>query len=44
LRVYPLMLFLKPPYATMFCARFHCALLTTCLGSDRWLSSGNNPR
>jgi hypothetical protein len=23
-----------------FCARFYCALLTTCFGPDRWSSSG----
>jgi hypothetical protein len=32
--------FLKPPYATLFFARFYCALLT-CFGPDRWPSSGN---
>jgi hypothetical protein len=29
LRVYPLMLFLKPPYATMYLCSFYCALLAT---------------
>jgi hypothetical protein len=24
----------------VFCARFYCALLTTCFGPDRWPSSG----
>jgi hypothetical protein len=25
----------------VFCARFYCALLTTCFGPYRWPSSGN---
>jgi hypothetical protein len=42
LRVYPLMLFLKTTICnSVFCARFYCALLTTCFGPDRWPSSGN---
>jgi hypothetical protein len=41
LRVYSLILFLKPQYATnVFRARFYCALLTTCFDPDRWPSSG----
>jgi hypothetical protein len=36
LRVYPLMLFLKPPYATMLIV----PISTTCFGPDRWPSSG----
>jgi hypothetical protein len=42
LRVYPLMLFLKTTVRNnAFCARFYCALLTTCFGPDRWPSSRN---
>jgi hypothetical protein len=36
------MLFLKTIVRNnIFCARFYCALLTTCFGHDRWPSSGN---
>jgi hypothetical protein len=36
------MLFLKTTVRNnVFCARFYCALLTTCFGPDRWPSSGN---
>jgi hypothetical protein len=36
------MLFLKITVRNnVFCARFYCALFTTCFGPDRWPSSGN---
>jgi hypothetical protein len=42
LHVYSLTLFLKTTVCNnVFCARFYCALLTTCFGLDRWPSSGN---
>jgi hypothetical protein len=34
-----LMLFLNHCTQQCFCARFYCALLTTCFGPDRWPSS-----
>jgi hypothetical protein len=42
LPISPLMLFLKTTVRNnVFCARFYCALLTTCFGPNRWSSSGN---
>jgi hypothetical protein len=42
LRVYPLMFFLKTTVRNnVYCARFYCALLTTCFGRNWWPSSGN---
>jgi hypothetical protein len=42
LRVYPLMLVLETTVGNnVSCARFYCALLTTCFGPDRGPSSSN---
>jgi hypothetical protein len=40
--VYPQMLFLRTTICNnISCARFYCALHTTCFGPDWWPSSGN---